>query len=119
MSDHSSPKHYVKIWGILLVLFVISICGPELEIRWLTMLTAFGIAFVKAGVVIKYFMHLPQEKKYVTWILVSMLLMTAMFYLGVVVDVQNDSGSNWVRDAVAAPVSAEADAHTPGDGDDH
>ena len=43
-----SPGHYVKIWGILLVLFVISVCGPMIGIRVITLITAFGIAVVKA-----------------------------------------------------------------------
>ena len=62
MGHNVSDQHYVKIWGILLVLLVISICGPMLEIKVVTLITAFGIAIVKAWVVASYFMHLNIEK---------------------------------------------------------
>ena len=54
MSEHAHPS-YVKIWGILVVLLVLSVLGPMAEIQWLTLLTAFGIAFVKAYLVIVNF----------------------------------------------------------------
>ena len=45
MSEHAehTASSYVKTWVILLVLFLVSVFGPMLEIRWLTMITAFGI----------------------------------------------------------------------------
>ena len=45
MSDHGHTN-YIKIWGILLVLLIVSYLGPMLELRVVTLLTAFGIAFV-------------------------------------------------------------------------
>ena len=68
MADHG-PSHYIKIWKILLVLLVISVLGPELEIKIVTLITAFGIAVVKAYMVAKYFMHVNIERKYVHYIL--------------------------------------------------
>ena len=81
MSEQAeSPEHhdvghhevnYVRIWQILLVLLVISVAGPFLEIQAVTLITAFGIAIVKAYLVAKNFMHLKvfdlpkQEKKLV------------------------------------------------------
>ena len=65
MSEHTTAMHYVKIWALLLVLLVISILGPMLEIKILTLITAFGIAIVKALLVAAYFMHLNIEKRYV------------------------------------------------------
>ena len=63
MSDeHAHHTNYVKIWAILLVLLLISITGPMLEIRVVTLITAFGIAIVKAYIVAKNFMHLDVEK---------------------------------------------------------
>ena len=64
--DHHPPKYYVKIWVILLVLLTVSIVGPMFGIKWLTLITAFGIALVKAGMVCAYFMHLNIERK-VAW----------------------------------------------------
>ena len=55
---HHSDAHYVKIWGVLLVLLVISIAGPEISPHlgaagiYVLLFTAFGIAFVKAWLAI-------------------------------------------------------------------
>ena len=67
-----SESHYVKLWAVLLVLLVISVCGPMLEIKWVTLLTAFGIAVVKAYLVAANFMHLKTEKPLAAIILLSM-----------------------------------------------
>ena len=48
---HHEHPNYVKIWAILVVLLVISVLGPTLEIRVVTLITAFGIAIVKAYLV--------------------------------------------------------------------
>ena len=93
---HLHPdSHYVKIWGVLLVLLVISISGPELGIKIVTLITAFGIAIDKASIVATEFMHLNIEKKMVTYILVTMLLLMGIFYSGVAPDIQAGKGSRW------------------------
>ena len=97
MSHDTTPIHYVKIWGVLLVLLVISVCGPMLEIKAITLITAFGIAIVKAWVVANYFMHLNIEKKFIIYILLSMLICMALFFAGTAPDVMAPSGSNWIK----------------------
>ena len=97
MSEHTSALHYVKIWAVLLVLLVISILGPMLEIKILTLITAFGIAIVKALMVAAYFMHLNIEKRYVWYMLVMMLLIVGMFFAGTAADIMKPDGSNWVN----------------------
>ena len=108
MSDHShseahahgashGPSHYVKIWAILLTLLIVSVLGPMAEIRWLTLVTAFGIAVVKAWMVASEFMHLKYEKKIITYILVTMLLLMVIFFYGVAPDVMTSGGQNWIR----------------------
>ncbi len=94
MSEHVE-HNYVKIWGILIVLLIISLIGPEFGIQWLTLVTAFGIAFVKAGLVIKYFMHLTVEKKIAQYILIACLAMMALMFFGIAPDVMNHEGQNW------------------------
>ena len=96
MSD-AATKKYVKTWGILLVLLVISVIGPEIGIRWVTLITAFGIALVKAYMVATKFMHLDKEKPYISYMLIGMLLMVGLFYAGVVVDSQYSSGLQWEK----------------------
>ena len=64
MSEHSEHHiNYTRIYIILLVLLIVSIIGPEIGIRWLTLITAFGIALVKANLVIQNFMHLRTERR--------------------------------------------------------
>ena len=43
---HEHPN-YIKIWGILLALLCVSIAGPMLGIKVVTLITAFGIAIVR------------------------------------------------------------------------
>jgi len=48
MSEAYAHPNYVKIWVWLVVLLLISVAGPMLEIPALTIITAFGIAVIKA-----------------------------------------------------------------------
>ena len=101
---HDHTMHYVKIWGILLVLLVISVLGPELGIPAVTLITAFGIAVVKATLVMKYFMHLDTELKLVWYILSGALILMFLMFFGVAADVMNHEGSRWVNKAAEAEV---------------
>lgn len=96
---HSHASTYIKIWLLLLVLLVISIVGPMFEIRIVTLITAFGIAFVKAAIVCAYFMHLNIEKKYIWYILATMLLMMGLFFAGVMTDILKKDGQRWQNKA--------------------
>ena len=113
MGHGSTPdSYYIKIWGILLVLLVISICGPMLEIKVVTLITAFGIAIVKAWIVANYFMHLNVEKRYISYMLLTMLVFMGVFFFGTAPDVMRDSGSNWIKKPISAPqVSEESEHH--------
>lgn len=113
---HEHPN-YVKIWGILLVLLVVSILGPMIGIKAVTLMTAFGIAIVKAYLVAKNFMHVNIEPKYVTYLLVTALSFMGLFFFFVAPDVLNHEGQNWenvaAKRAVAAGGEAEAEFEPP------
>jgi caa(3)-type oxidase subunit IV len=94
MSGHTHTN-YVKIWALLTGLLVVSVLGPLLEIRVVTLITAFGIAIVKAYIVAKFFMHLNIERKFVAYILVVMLAFMLVFFGGVAPDVLEHDGQNW------------------------
>ena len=96
--DHG-PGFYIKIWALLLALLVVSIIGPMFGHVWVTLLTAFGIAVVKAGIVAAYFMHLNIEKKYVWYLLYAMLFLMVLLFLGVAPDVMMHGGRNWLNKA--------------------
>lgn len=110
-------KHYVKIWGILVVLFVISVLGPTLEIKIVTLVTAFGIALVKAYLVIKHFMHLNVEKAWIHWLMATSLVLMVLFFAGVAPDVLNHEGTNWVNESAKAATARGI--HDPVHGEEH
>jgi caa(3)-type oxidase subunit IV len=91
----SHATNYVKVYVILLVLFAISVLGPTLGIAAVTLVTAFGLAVVKATMVAGYFMHLNVEKRYVWYVLLLMLLFMLVLFAGVAPDVMKHSGENW------------------------
>jgi caa(3)-type oxidase subunit IV len=91
---HHGPS-YEKTFITLLVLLVISVAGPEIGIKWLTLVTAFGIAIVKAYLVASRFMHLNIEKKIVSYLLLAALALLLLFYAGVSPDVMKHRGNNW------------------------
>ncbi|CAK0743941.1 cytochrome c oxidase subunit IV [Gammaproteobacteria bacterium] len=96
---HSQPhpvSHYINVWVAVLALFIISITVSQLSnYRPLVLITAFGIATIQAILVGAYFMHLKGEKKYIYYLLFSMLLALAMLYFGTVSDNGHPSGKNW------------------------
>ena len=123
MSEHAEhgDSHYIKIWAVLLVLLAISFIGPMAEIQWLTLLTAFGIALVKAYLVVVNFMHINMTPRFVIYTVATTLVFMLLFFAGTAPDVMKDSGQNWEKPAW---IQAEADyaAHggaAAGHGDDH
>ena len=50
-APHHDETSYVAIWGVLCALLVVSVLGPMVGVRLLTLITAFGIAIVKAYIV--------------------------------------------------------------------
>jgi caa(3)-type oxidase subunit IV len=108
MSDTYAPMKYVKIWGILLVLLAVSIAGPMFERPTVTLITAFGIALVKASLVVTYFMHLHVEKRYIRYMLYAMLLMIGLLFIGTAPDVMQTSGLRWQNQAVQELIEEHA-----------
>lgn len=97
-SDYS-PAVYVRVWAILLVLLAVSITGPSFGIRTLTIITAFGVAIIKALMVASYFMHLKVEQKIIRYLLISMLLAMFLFFSGTIPDVMTGEGVRWTNRA--------------------
>jgi caa(3)-type oxidase subunit IV len=97
MSEEGHHTNYVKIWAILVALLVVSVVGPMAEIQWLTLVTAFGIACVKAYLVAVKFMHIGEMPKYISYIVVTCLMLMLVFFAGVAPDVMNKEGANWQK----------------------
>jgi caa(3)-type oxidase subunit IV len=109
MSEHAGHEtNYVKIWGILLVLLAVSIAGPTLEIKAVTLITAFGIALVKAYLVAKNFMHLNVEPRFAVYLLCTVLVFMLLLFAGTAPDVMKHEGTNWVKPPIEVESAAPA-----------
>lgn len=105
--DHShSTAHYFRIYFILLGLLVVSIVGPMMGGLTVLLVTAFGVAVVKATMVAAYFMHLNIEKKYIWYLLIMAVIFLLVLFYGVAPDVMHKSGVNWQHLDVPAPAAA-------------
>jgi caa(3)-type oxidase subunit IV len=113
-AHHDHSKHYIKIWGILLGLLVISIAGTFTGVFFITMVCAFGVATVKAFLVIKHFMHLDTEKKIVWYALAAGLAIMVLFFAAVSPDILNHAGSRWVNVAAEQEKARREEAHKAG-----
>lgn len=104
--DEHAGHHpnYKKIYFTLLILLVISVAGPFFGHVVVTLITAFGIALVKANLVVQNFMHLKWEKRIAKWVLVTSLVLMGLMVAGVSVDVLNHEGNNWENVAAQAAV---------------
>lgn len=116
--EHAEHPNYVKVWGILLVLLLISIFGPFLGIPVVTLITAFGIAVVKAYLVARNFMHLNIQPRYVSYLLATCLVFMLLFFAGVAPDVMKKDGDQWVKAAVVLQDPSHGDGHGAGHGEE-
>ncbi|MEX0837626.1 MAG: cytochrome C oxidase subunit IV family protein [Gemmatimonadota bacterium] len=117
MSDNSGHHdvNYKKIYFTLLFLLVVSVVGPEFGVLWVTLVTAFGVALVKAYLVIENFMHLRWEKKIMKWMLTSSLIVMALMFFGISPDVMKHEGRNWVNEAAIAATERGIAGHAEGE----
>ncbi|MDQ8179037.1 cytochrome C oxidase subunit IV family protein [Pelagicoccus sp. SDUM812005] len=129
MASENHPS-YFKIYLLLLGLFVVSVLGPEVA-HWigleddsvsrmiLVLVTAFGIALVKAYYVLAYFMHLKFEKIYAPYLLLSMVAILFVFFFGTATDSMMSEGKNWEKLPIELPEAKGFDHHGESHGDDH
>lgn len=103
MAEHVH-RNYVKIWAMLCALLVVSILGPLIGIRMLTVITAFGVAIVKAFLVAKHFMHLDIEKRWVAYVLLAMIAFIVVMFAGISPDVMKHDGLLWENTAASEAV---------------
>ena len=115
-AHHGGAHHvnYKKIYLTLLALLVVSVAGPFIGVVWVTLITAFGIAVVKANLVVQNFMHLKWEKRIAKWVLTTSLVLMAIMMAGTSVDVMNHEGNNWENVAAQAAV----ERGIPGEGEE-
>jgi caa(3)-type oxidase subunit IV len=120
---HGGGHHvnYFAIYVALVVLFLISVAGPEVGritgLPWITLITAFGIALVKANLVIDNFMHLKWEKRLMKWLLTTSVLLMVLMVAGISPDVLNHEGNNWENLAAKEATARGLGGDDHGDGD--
>ena len=107
-AEHTHHPDYVKIWGILVVLLAISVAGPMIGIKVVTLVTAFGIACVKAYLVARNFMHINLARRYVTYLVATALLFMLLFFAGTAPDVMNPEGTQWEKPSWKAEAASYA-----------
>jgi caa(3)-type oxidase subunit IV len=108
-AEHAEAHHhpnYLRIWAILLLLLVVSVAGPMIGIQWVTLITAFGIAVVKAYLVARNFMHINVERSYIAYAMVTVLVFVLLFFAGTAPDVMKDEGQRWEKPAWKAAEAA-------------
>ena len=93
-SSHAHPN-YIKVWGILIVLLILSVLGPEIGNKWVTVLAAFGIAIWKTYLVASNFMHLKFEKHIIWFLLLISVVLLGVFFFGVSSDILKTEGQQW------------------------
>ena len=85
--------------------------GPFLEIQAVTLITAFGIAVVKAYLVAVHFMHINVTKRYIVYITATTLIFMLLFFAAVAPDVMQEDGSNWTKPAWIAEAQTPPTVH--------
>ncbi len=117
--------NYVKIWGILTVLLVVSVLGPivaaylgSLKLA-VTLITAFGVALVKAYLVAKYFMHVNLERRWIVYLVVGMIVLMVLLVGGVSPDVLKHDGARWSNDAAKQATLRARNVHADGQKAEH
>jgi caa(3)-type oxidase subunit IV len=126
MSDEHAEHHgpsYFKTYVTLMVLMFVSLIGSEIgkaaDIIAITLVSAFGIAVVKAYLVAARFMHLNIEKRYIVYMLTTCLAFMFLFYSAILPDIQRDTGTNWKKpDWIEREAEWEA-RRAAGGGEDH
>jgi caa(3)-type oxidase subunit IV len=104
-SEHSHPN-YVKIWAILVVLLVVSVIGPMFGNLYVTLVTAFGIAIVKAYLVARNFMHINLERPYISYLMLTVIVFMLLFFAGTSPDVMKAEGTRWEKPSWKAEAAA-------------
>lgn len=94
-----SKETYINLWAVLVALLIVSVLGPLAGIMILTLVTAFGVALIKAYLVVVHFMHLPLDKKYAGYLLATCLAFMLLLFSFTAPDIMKHEGRNWVNTA--------------------
>ncbi len=85
--DYHGHPNYVLTWAGLVALLVVSLAAASMGHKGLALLVIFGIAAIKAGMVVANFMHLRYEPRLMLGIVIFGLFVGLAFFLGVYPDI--------------------------------
>jgi cytochrome c oxidase subunit 4 len=78
-ADHILPRSlYVGIFGALMVLTILTVAAAFVDLGFLNIVVALGIAVVKASLVVLFFMHVKYSSK-LTWVVIG----SGLFWLAI------------------------------------
>ena len=111
-------KHHVSSWQFLTIVLVVllfltgvTVAASRIDLGGsLNLALALAIAFVKAGLVCAFFMHLAHDKPFNTVVLFYCLMAVACFLLFTVIDLSSREAIDPIRDGAVAPPSVVQDA---------
>ncbi len=103
--EHTHHPNYLKIYIALVVLLTISVLGNYTGVMWVTLIIAFGVALLKANLVVQNFMHLKVERRIVKWALTTALMLVVLFLAGTSPDVMKHDGLQWVNNSVREEIT--------------
>lgn len=93
-APHLSVKQYVRIWLVLMALLGLGVLFAYVDIPLLANVLVFGVAIAKAIIVLRNYMHLRWEPKFVTLALVGALACIAILFLMLLPDMVLRDGWN-------------------------
>ncbi len=68
VAHHSHRSLYFKIFGLLMVLLVLTVVAAEFPLGEMNLIAALGIAVIKAGLILLFFMHF-RDSDTLTWLI--------------------------------------------------
>jgi cytochrome c oxidase subunit 4 len=92
--QHTAASTYVIVWAALLAMLVASIALGRVPNHYLMNVLVFGVAIVKALLVVRYFMGVRFEPWLVTIILLVSVFFLIVLFVGVAPDVSLRTGWN-------------------------
>jgi len=91
-TPHSHTRWYIAIWATLLAFLVLSLAFSRLPNVYVMNGIVFAIAFVKAIIVMRYFMHLKMEPWLITILMLAAVGTLLLLLIGVAPDVTFHAG---------------------------
>ena len=78
---HVMPKKVlIAVWALLCVMTVVTVWSAQYDLDFLDMWVAMGIATIKAGAVLLFFMHLLYDKPFHTFMVIATMVFVFLFF---------------------------------------